>query len=236
MTAQGTLNARDWSSHPDQAHGEYKSTLLRAQRRPLVPLAQSISELTAPVFGNDAVSKSDSDLTQNAIVDGEAIGERVIVAGRLLDEAGSPIRGALIEVWQANSAGRYAHRQDEHDAPLDPNFLGTGRALTDDQGRYRFTTVRPGAYPWRNHRNAWRPAHIHFSVFGVSFIQRLVTQMYFPGDPLLPLDPIFNATPDPAARQRLVSRYSFELTEPDWALGFEFDIVLRGPRATPREG
>lgn len=235
MTSKRILGPRDWSSHPRQAHSDYRSTLLRSQRKPLVPLPQSLSELTGPVFGHCAVTSEDADLTRNAVRDGEAIGERIIVAGRLVDESGRAVPNALIEVWQANAAGRYVHSQDQHEAPLDPNFLGTGRALTDSAGRYRFTTIRPGAYPWRNHPNAWRPAHIHFSVFGTAFIQRLVTQMYFPGDPLLALDPIFNATADAAARQRLVAGYSTELTEPEWALGFEFDIVLRGPQATPLE-
>ena len=235
MTPERILNPRDWSSQPRQSHAGYKSTLLRSQQRPLVPLAQSLSELTAPVFGHGKVAAQDADLTRNAIRDGEAIGERIVVAGRLLDESGSAIPNALVEVWQANAAGRYVHSQDQHDAPLDPNFLGAGRALTDSAGRYCFTTVRPGAYPWRNHPNAWRPAHIHFSVFGTAFVQRLVTQMYFPGDPLLPLDPIFNATADAAARQRLVAQFSTDLTKPEWALGFGFDIVLRGPQATPLE-
>lgn len=235
MTSKRILSPRDWYSHPRQAHPDYKSTLLRSQRHPLVPLPQSISELTGPAFGHSGVTGRDSDLTRNAVREGEAVGERIIVAGRLLDESGRAVPNALIEVWQANAAGRYVHSQDQHDAPLDPNFLGAGRALTDSAGRYRFTTIRPGAYPWRNHPNAWRPAHIHFSVFGTAFIQRLVTQMYFPGDPLLALDPIFNATADAAARQRLVAAFSTELTEPEWALGFEFDIVLRGPQATPLE-
>lgn len=235
MTPERILNPRDWSSQPRQSHAGYKSTLLRSQQRPLVPLAQSLSELTAPVFGHGNVAALDADLTRNAIRDGEAIGERIVVAGRLLDESGSAIPNALVEVWQANAAGRYVHSQDQHDAPLDPNFLGAGRALTDSAGRYCFTTIRPGAYPWRNHPNAWRPAHIHFSVFGTAFVQRLVTQMYFPGDPLLPLDPIFNATADAAARQRLVAQFSTDLTKPEWALGFAFDIVLRGPQATPLE-
>lgn len=235
MTPERILNPRDWSSQPRQSHAGYKSTLLRSQQRPLVPLAQSLSELTAPVFGHGKVAAQDADLTRNAIRDGEAIGERIVVAGRLLDESGGAIPNALIEVWQANAAGRYVHSQDQHDAPLDPNFLGAGRALTDSAGRYCFTTIRPGAYPWRNHPNAWRPAHIHFSVFGTAFVQRLVTQMYFPGDPLLPLDPIFNATADAAARQRLVAQFSTDLTKPEWALGFAFDIVLRGPQATPLE-
>jgi protocatechuate 3,4-dioxygenase beta subunit len=165
----------------------------------------------------------------------EAMGERIIVAGRVLDENGRPVRGAMIEVWQANAAGRYHHVRDQHDAPLDPNFLGRCRVFADEQGWYRYTTVRPGAYPWRNHHNAWRPVHIHYSLFGHGFAQRMITQMYFPGDPLLPLDPIFNATPDPAARERLVSRFDLEITQPEWALGYRFDIVLRGREATPFE-
>ena len=235
MMSGKSMEPRDWASQPAQVHPSYKSTLLRSQQRKLVPLQQSQSELTAPIFGQATVDESDCDLTRNAVRDGEPLGERIIVSGRILDGSGRPLRGTLIEVWQANAAGRYAHSVDNHAAPLDPNFLGTGRSLTDQEGRYRFTTVRPGAYPWRNHPNAWRPAHVHFSVFGTAFVQRLVTQMYFPGDPLLPLDPIFNATADERARQRLVSRFSPELTEPEWALGFEFDIVLRGPAATPME-
>lgn len=235
MTDKG-FNPRDWSVHPAQEHPSYRSTLLRAQRRPPVPLKHSLSEVTAPVFGTDSVSALDSDLTRNAVRNGEPLGERIVVSGRVLDESARPMRCTLVEVWQANAAGRYAHSSDGHDAPLDPNFLGAGRTLTDSEGRYRFTTIRPGAYPWRNHSNAWRPAHIHFSVFGEAFVQRLVTQMYFPGDPLLPLDPIFNSVRDSAARQRLVSRFSLDLTKPEWALGFEFDIVLRGPLQTPAEG
>ncbi len=235
MTSNRKLSPRDWPSHPSQSDASYKSTLLRAHQRPLVPLEQSLSELTAPVFGHDAVSALDNDLTRNATQDGEPIGERIIVAGRILDESGSPVQGALVEIWQANAAGRYTHLSDEHDAPLDPNFLGAGRTLTDADGSYRFTTIRPGAYPWRNHSNAWRPAHIHFSVFGSAFVQRLVTQMYFPEDPLLRFDPIFESVRDPVARNRLVSRFSMGLTEPERALGFAFDIVLRGPQATPME-
>lgn len=233
MNPPEMLNPRDWSSHPAQGHQPYKSTRLRAQRHPLMPLQQSLSELTGPVFGHEGISELDNDLTRNAAQTGEASGERIIVAGRVLDESGRPLQGALVEVWQANANGRYVHRSDQHAAALDPNFRGAGRTVTDGEGRYRFTTVRPGAYPWGNHHNAWRPAHMHFSVFGTAFIQRLVTQMYFPGDPLLPHDPIFNSTPDPAARQRLVAKFSLETTEPEWALGYRFDIVLRGPRATP---
>jgi protocatechuate 3,4-dioxygenase beta subunit len=185
------------------------------------------------VFGQDAVTAADADLTIGP--SGEAVGQRIIVTGRLLDGAGHPIRRSLVEVWQANASGRYRHRGDQWPGTLDPNFTGGGRVLTDDDGAYRFTTIKPGAYPWGNHENAWRPAHIHFSVFGRAFAQRLVTQMYFPDDPLFFQDPILDAIPDPAARQRLVARYDHAVTEPSWALGFRFDIVVRGPAATPFE-
>ena len=177
----------------------------------------------------------DSDLTKNAVKNGQVLGERIIVTGRVLDDRGKPIRNTLIEIWQANAAGRYIHKVDQHDAPIDPNFLGAGRCITDKDGRYKITTVKPGAYPWSNHHNAWRPSHIHFSLFGPCIATRLVTQMYFPGDPLLALDPIFNSTPDDKARQRLVAQFALDITKPDWALGYEFDIVLRGPNQTPME-
>ncbi|MDH3225255.1 MAG: protocatechuate 3,4-dioxygenase subunit beta, partial [Gemmatimonadota bacterium] len=161
--------------------------------------------------------------------------ERIVVTGRVLDSTGRPLQGALLEIWQANAAGRYIHKKDQHDAPLDPNFTGTGRCLTDDDGRYSFTTIRPGAYPWLNHENAWRPSHIHFSIFGRSFSQRLVTQMYFPGDPLLAFDPIYNSIPGEAARRRLLARFDLSVTQPEWALGFGFDLVVGGARQTPFE-
>jgi protocatechuate 3,4-dioxygenase beta subunit len=185
------------------------------------------------VFGRDRVSDTDADLTIGP--DGQAVGQRIIVTGRLLDGGGRPIRGSLVEIWQANASGRYRHRADRWPGALDPNFTGAGRALTDEDGTYRFTTVKPGAYPWGNHANAWRPAHIHFSVYGWAFAQRLVTQMYFPDDPLFSQDPIFNSIPDPVVRRRLVARYDHELSEEQWALGFRFDIVVRGPAATPFE-
>lgn len=228
------LGPRDWSSHPAYLQPEYKSTVLRAPSQPLLPVPQRLRQLRAPVYGHDAVGPLDHDLTRNAVRNGAPLGERIVVTGRVLDEAGRPVRGALVEVWQANAAGRYVHKADQHDAPLDPNFLGAGRCLSDAEGRYRFVTVTPGAYPWGNHANAWRPRHIHFSLFGEHFGSRLVTQMYFPGDPLLALDPIFQATPA-QARERLVSRFSLAATEPGLALGYEFDIVLRGPRETPME-
>ncbi|TDD21982.1 protocatechuate 3,4-dioxygenase subunit beta, partial [Nonomuraea diastatica] len=195
-------------------------------------LAPDAIELTSPVFGHEEVDVLDADLTRQHA--GEPIGERMIVTGRVLDGDGRPLRGTLVELWQANAAGRYAHDGDRHPAPLDPNFTGAGRCLTDHDGRYRFVTIKPGAYPWRNHDNAWRPAHLHFSVFGQAFTQRLVTQMYFPGDPLMPFDPIMQSIPEEAARQRLVSSFERDLTEPEWALGYAFDIVLgRTPMETP---
>jgi protocatechuate 3,4-dioxygenase, beta subunit len=220
------------SAHPPNTYPDYTSTVKRAPSRPLVVLPHTLSELTGPVYGHESVRPEDTDLTRQHA--GEALGERIIVSGRVLDEDGRPVPDTLIEVWQANAAGRYIHVRDQHDAPLDPNFSGAGRAVTDAEGRYRFTTIKPGAYPWRNHRNAWRPAHIHFSLFGHSFLSRLITQMYFPGDPLFAYDPIFQAIRGPA-RERLVSEFDLDTTQPEWALGYRFDIVLRGRRATPFE-
>jgi protocatechuate 3,4-dioxygenase beta subunit len=220
-------------SQPDYLSPEYKSTVKRSPSEPLILLPQSLSELTGPVFGHERVGASDHDLTRQHA--GEPIGERIIVAGRVMDEDGRPVPHTLVEIWQANAAGRYQHKLDTHAAPLDPNFTGAGRAMTDANGHYRFLTIRPGAYPWGNHPNAWRPAHIHFSLFGNAFATRLVTQMYFPGDPLLPFDPIYNCVPDEQARQRMISTFELVLTEPDYALGFRFDIVLRGRHATPME-
>jgi len=229
-----SYSGRDWSSHPPLVAPDYKSTRLRGATRPLIPIRRSLGELTGPVFGHDSLHPLDNDLTQNGRKDGEPLGERIIVSGKVMDEAGRPQPDMLVEVWQANAAGRYVHEADRHDAPLDPNFFGGGRCVTDDEGVYRFLTVKPGAYPWGNHANAWRPNHIHFSLFGPSIATRLVTQMYFPGDPLLDLDPIFLATPE-AARDRLVSRFDLSLTQADHALGYRFDIVLRGAGETPME-
>lgn len=228
------INPRDWNTQPPYIVPDYKSTPLRGPTKPLIPLAQTLSELTGPVYGHDSAGPLDADLTANARKTGEPLGERIIVTGRVLDEAGRPVPHTLVEVWQANAAGRYVHIADQHDAPLDQNFLGAGRCVTDTDGRYSFKTVKPGAYPWGNHFNGWRPAHIHVSLFGPSFVTRLVTQFYFPGDPLLALDPIFNATPA-AARDLLVASFSLEHTVPQHALGYTFDIVLRGPRRTPED-
>jgi protocatechuate 3,4-dioxygenase, beta subunit len=223
--------------HPPLDFPDYRSTALRAPRRPLTLMPHRLTEITGPLLGEERVTPADADLTMGSA--GEAQGQRIIVTGRVLDSDGRAVPDTLVEVWQANAAGRYAHAVDNHPAPLDPNFTGVGRCLTDSEGRYRFVTIRPGAYPWKNHPNAWRPAHIHFSLFGRAFTQRLVTQMYFEGDPLFGQDPIFNSVPDPAARQRLVARFELGLTEPDWALGYRWDIVLRGREATAfqeREG
>jgi protocatechuate 3,4-dioxygenase beta subunit len=207
--------------------------VLRHPKEPLIVIPHTMSELTGPVYPYGRIEGTDNDLTvQHA---GEPLGERVIVEGRVLDEDGRPIPNTLVEIWQANAAGRYTHRVDGHPAPLDPNFSGAGRTLTDSEGRYRFVTIKPGAYPWLNHDNAWRPAHIHFSLFGSSFLSRLITQMYFPGDPLMPYDPIFNSIPDERARRRLVAAFDLKVTQPEWALGYTFDIVLRGSNATPME-
>lgn len=222
--------------HPPYLYPAYGSTVRRAPKERLIPLTHGLAEPARPVYGEGDVRDIDSDLTSNASAGGPALGERIIVTGQILDDRGRSIPGALLEVWQANAAGRYAHRNDQHDAPLDPNFTGAGRCLTDEEGRYRFTTIRPGAYPWQNHPNAWRPSHIHFSVMGRSFAQRLVTQMYFPGDPLLALDPIFNAVPGDAARRRLIATYDHEVTRPEWALGYRFDVVVCGGAQTPFEG
>jgi protocatechuate 3,4-dioxygenase, beta subunit len=224
---------RDPSAEPPLDFEDYGSTRLRHPRRPLVALPQTLTELTGPLLGDGRVEPSDADLTRQH--GGEPIGERIIVHGRVLEQDGRPVRNTLVEVWQCNAGGRYFHQGDQHPAPLDPNFTGLGRCLTDDAGRYRFVTIKPGAYPWGNHPNAWRPAHIHFSLFGRAFTQRLVTQMYFPGDPLFGQDPIFNSVRDPRARERMVAAFDLGSTEPEWALGYRWDIVLRGPAATPRD-
>jgi protocatechuate 3,4-dioxygenase, beta subunit len=208
----------------------YNSTKLRHPKQPLVLLPQKLTEVTGPVLGPGRLGELDNDLTRQHT--GEPQGQRIIVGGRLLDGDGRPVRNSLIEIWQANAGGRYRHNLDRWPSPVDPNFTGVGRALTDDEGRYEFTTIKPGAYPWKNHHNAWRPAHIHFSVFGSAFTQRLVTQMYFPDDPLFSQDPVFNSVPDEKARQRMISKFDFSRTLPEWALGFEFDIVLRGREAS----
>lgn len=221
-------------SQPPYLYEPYRSTVLRAPRQPLILLPHTLSEITGPVYGHSEVTETDRDLTRQH--SGEPQGERIIVTGRVLDGSGRPVPHTLVEIWQTNAAGRYRHQHDDHPAPLDPNFTGAGRALTDESGQYRFVTIKPGAYPWRNHQNAWRPAHIHFSLFGPAFVTRLVTQMYFPGDPLFRYDPIFQSIPDERARQRLVADFDLANTKPEWALGYQFNIILRGREATPFEG
>jgi protocatechuate 3,4-dioxygenase, beta subunit len=223
----------DPKSQPPYLYPPYRATPLRAPRKPLIVLPHTLSEVTGPVFGHGDISETDNDLTRQH--SGEPVGERITVSGRLLDSNGRPVPNSLIEIWQCNAAGRYAHKVDQHPAPLDPNFSGAGRTLTDAKGNYRFITIKPGPYPWGNHPNAWRPAHIHFSLFGTAFATRLVTQMYFPDDPLFPFDPIMHSIPDPKARLRLISTFDLNLTQPDWALGFRFDIILRGKEGTPFE-
>jgi protocatechuate 3,4-dioxygenase beta subunit len=219
---------------PPYLYEPYASTIKRAPRRAPIPIPHTLSELTGPDFTGGWAGAHTSDLTRPAAT-GEAQGQRIIVAGRLLDEEGKPIPRSLLEIWQCNAAGRYLHDGDVHDAPLDPNFIGYGRLMTNEQGEYRFLTIKPGSYPWRNTHNAWRPAHIHFSLFGNAFATRLITQMYFPGDPLLATDPVYNSVPDEAARRRLISDYDAGLSEAEYALGYRFDIVLRGRAATPME-
>ncbi len=221
-----------FEAHPKHDSPTYRSTAKRHPKQPLIILPHTKTELSGPVYGHEVISEFDNDLTRQHA--GEPQGERIIVQGRVLDEDGRPVPNTLVEVWQANAAGRYVHVVDDHPAPLDPNFSGAGRIVTDENGRYRFTSIKPGPYPWRNHHNAWRPAHIHFSLFGHSFLSRLVTQMYFEGDPLFPYDPIFNEIPE-GARDRLISKFDLDVTEPEWALGYTFDIVLRGRNATPME-
>lgn len=220
-------------SQPEYDTPSYGSTHRRHPKQKLVAMPHTVTELGGPRFSPDLFPPI-GDIGKG---DGwEAMGERIIIEGTVTDEDGRPVSGTMIEIWQANAAGRYPHERDQHDAPIEPFFRGVGRVFTDAAGHYRFKTVKPGAYPWRNHHNAWRPNHIHYSLFGPGFATRLVTQMYFPGDPLLPLDPVFNCVPDPAARDRLVARFDLDVTQPEYALGYRFDVVLRGRGATPFEG
>ncbi|MBU6498422.1 MAG: protocatechuate 3,4-dioxygenase subunit beta [Rhodospirillales bacterium] len=220
-------------SQPSNDTPAYGSTRKRHPLHRPLAFAHTVTETTGPRF-SPAQFPATADIS---MVKGHAaMGERIIVSGRITDEDGRPVPHTMVEIWQANAAGRYHHPRDQHDAPLDPHFTGTGRVFTDAEGFYRFTTIKPGAYPWRNHHNAWRPNHIHFSYFGPGFATRLITQMYFPGDPLLALDPVFHAVPDAGARERLIARFDLDTTQPEWALGYRFDVVLRGRDATPMEG
>jgi protocatechuate 3,4-dioxygenase beta subunit len=224
-----------YDDHPPFKYPDYKSTVKRSPGMDMVHIVQTLSETSGPGPAWTDVSEEDADLTTNAGTGGEAIGERIIVTGRVLDESGEPLPGTLLEIWQANASGRYSHwRETAFPAPLDPNFLGVGQCITGDDGVYRFTTIKPGPYPWGNHPNAWRPAHIHFSLMGPAWGSRLVTQLYFRGDQLLPLDPIYNAVPA-HSRERLIAAYDHDVTMENWALGWRWDIVLRGNAATPFE-
>ncbi|GAC1622371.1 MAG: protocatechuate 3,4-dioxygenase subunit beta [Ktedonobacteraceae bacterium] len=234
-TTIGAIVRGDREVFPPYLYEAYQSTRRRAPTLPLSQVPLTLSELTGPGPAISAITVEDADLTRNAGTGGEAIGQRIIVTGRVLDDRGKPIANTLLEIWQANASGRYLHKRDQWPGPLDPNFLGMGRCLTNADGVYRFLTIRPGAYPWKNHTNAWRPAHIHFSVFGPSLLSRLVTQMYFPDDSLHSLDPILHGVPTEAARERLIAAYDHTLTEPEWALGYRWDIIVRGPYATPFE-
>jgi protocatechuate 3,4-dioxygenase beta subunit len=231
--AQATYRRTAPGDQPPYLYALYGSTVRRAPSQPLIFLPHTRSEVSGPIFRPSAIREADSDLTRQH--SGEPQGERIIVTGRVTDDSGHAVPNALIEIWQTNAAGRYRHAVDDHPAPLDPNFTGAGRTLTDENGAYRFVTIKPGAYPWRNHHNAWRPAHIHFSLFGPAFCTRLVTQMYFPGDPLIPFDPVLQSIPDEKGRQRLVAKFDLETTQADWALGYQFNIVLRGRESTPFE-
>jgi protocatechuate 3,4-dioxygenase beta subunit len=224
---------RDDDVHPPLNSPGYRSSTLRYPKKQLQVLPQGLTEITGPALGHEQVGELDNDLTRQH--EGEPLGQRIIVQGRVLDSDGRAIPDTLLELWQANAGGRYRHVRDQWPAPLDPNFSGVGRTVTDSQGKFRFVTIKPGAYPWKNHHNAWRPAHIHFSLFGPAFTQRLVTQMYFPEDPLFGQDPIFNSVPDPKGRQRMICAFDLDSTEPEWALAYTWDIVLRGSEATPFE-
>jgi protocatechuate 3,4-dioxygenase beta subunit len=228
------MESFDDNVQPPLLYPDYKSTILRSPTRPLMIVNESLKNISLPAFGESAIGKYDHDLTKNSRKNGEPIGERIKVSGKVMDSYGRPMRNVLIEIWQANSAGRYIHKAEIHDAPLDPNFLGAGRMLTDKEGKYVFYTIKPGAYPWGNHYNAWRPNHIHFSVIGHQLDQRLVTQMYFPGDPLFDFDPIFQSVPK-HARHLLIARFRMDWTEPEFALAYEFNIVLNGSGKTPFE-
>ncbi|WP_116133313.1 protocatechuate 3,4-dioxygenase subunit beta [Tropicimonas sp. IMCC34043] len=223
---------RDRTMQPPAHTPNYKTSVARSPRYSLISLQQSASEITGPVFGHNDIDPIDNDLIKNYAKTGDPVGERIIVHGRVLDENARPVPNTLVEIWQANAGGRYRHKKDTYLAPIDPNFGGCGRTLTDENGYYYFRTVKPGAYPWRNWVNSWRPAHIHVSIFGASFSQRLISQIYFEGDPLIPLCPIVHTVPDPAAIDRLVAKLDMNATIPLDTVAYKFDIVLRGRRST----
>ncbi len=233
MTEPESYSRESKEDHPPAFYRDYKSTTFRHPKNRAIKIDHTVTEVTGPLFSSVKLEPGEGDLS---IENGkEAQGQRIFVSGRVLDEGGRPVPNTLIEIWQCNAAGRYLHPNDQHPAPLDPNFVGRGRMISNEKGEYKFTTIKPGAYPWGNHFNAWRPAHIHFSLFGPAFVTRLVTQMYFPEDPLFAFDPIFNSIPSESARKRMISEFDLDTTEPDFALSFKFDFVLRGRQATPFE-
>ncbi len=224
---------RDRTLHPPAHTPGYKTSVARSPRCSMISLQNSVSEVTGPVFGHNDVDPGDNDLLSNYAQPGESpIGERILLHGRVLDEHARPVPNTLVEIWQANAGGRYRHKKDTYLAPIDPNFGGCGRTITDAEGRYVFRTVKPGAYPWRNYVNNWRPAHIHVSVFGAAFVQRLITQCYFEGDPFVPICPIVQTIPDPDAIEQLIARLDLNATIPLDTVAYKFDIVLRGRRST----
>ncbi|MCG6113098.1 MAG: protocatechuate 3,4-dioxygenase subunit beta [Paracoccus sp.] len=227
-----TLFQRDRTWHPPALAPDYKTSLARSPRQAMLSLDATPSELTGPRFGHGDIAPGDDDLITNYATAGDPVGERIIVHGRVLDENRRPVPHTLVEIWQANAGGRYRHKKDQYLAAIDPNFGGCGRTLTDGEGRYAFRTIKPGAYPWRNWVNNWRPAHIHVSVFGHSFAQRLITQMYFEGDPLIAHCPIVKSIPDPRAIEALIAPLDLNEAKPLDCLAYRFDIVLRGRRST----
>lgn len=233
MSKGGEFYQRNRDIHPPALTPGYKTSVARSPRYSLISLQNTVSEITGPVFDQNDIDAGDNDLLTNYARPGESpIGERIILYGRVLDENAKPVPNTLVEIWQANAGGRYRHKMDTYLAPIDPNFGGCGRTLTDEDGSFHFRTVKPGAYPWRNHANNWRPAHIHVSIFGTGFAQRLVTQCYFEGDPLIPLCPIVNTIPDPDAVEQLVAKLDLNATIPLDTVAYKFDIVLRGRRST----
>ena len=229
----GEYYQRDRNGQPPALTPDYKTSVSRSPQYALISLQTSVSEVTGPVFGHNDIDPLDKDLLHNYAAAGKsAIGERIILHGRVLDENAKPVPNTLVEIWQANAGGRYRHKKDTYLAPIDPNFGGCGRTLTDGDGYYYFRTVKPGAYPWRNWVNNWRPAHIHVSIFGSAFCQRLITQCYFEGDPLIPLCPIVNTIPDPDAIEQLTAKLDLNATIPLDTIAYKFDIILRGRRST----
>ena len=235
MPQQGSFYQRDRAWHPPAYTPQYKTSVLRSPKYALLSLETTISETTGPVFGHGLLGPFDNDLIRNFATTGDPIGQRIVVHGRVLDEDARPVPGTLVEFWQANAGGRYRHKKETYLAAIDPNFGGCGRAITDAEGRYAFRTIKPGAYPWPNGVNDWRPAHIHFSLFGHAFAQRLITQMYFEGDPMIWQCPIVQTIPDRSAVETLVAALDREATTPMDSLAYKFDIVLRGRRSTPFE-